>query len=190
MPGNGSESSAENWNTALKYIAGRKAAEESLGFLAHVGTTIRNTAGLPDVVPAVAAACVPFFGSAISVDSPATHPEAVVRSVGDFQAALAAVRTLAGDRPAETLVISGHESLAGRTDNDHLALLREHGADSAVAIPLRYRGVSGGHLVLVRAAQHRRGALSPGDLALATEVAGGIAAFTAFATQPVATGGR
>jgi hypothetical protein len=178
--------SAENWNVALKYIAGRKAAEESLGFLAHIGATIRRTPEPADVVPAVATACVPFFGSAISVDSPATQDDPVVRCVGDLHAALAAVRILAAEHPGEDLVISSHEKLVNRSHPGHLALLREQGGDSAAVVPLSFRGVRGGLLVLLRGAQHRRGPLSPGDLTLLGEVAGGIAAFTSLALQPTA----
>ena len=182
MPGNSTESSTENWGTALRYIAGRKAAEESLGFLAHVSATIRTTAGLTDVVPAAAKACVPFLASGISLDAPATHAEAVVQSRDEFAKALEGVRGLAADS-ARQLVISEHEGLAAKTDPDHLAQLREWGADSAVALPLEFRGVTAGHLVLVRGSAHRRGALGPGDLALVTEVADRVAAFNAFATH-------
>jgi hypothetical protein len=106
--------------------------------------------------------------------------------VGEFQAALAVVRDLAGERPDEELVISSHEKLASRSDAGHLALLRERGADSAASIPLAYRGVRGGRLVLVRGVQHRRGPLSPGDLTLLGEVAGGLAAFASFVLHPTA----
>ncbi|MGK5729158.1 hypothetical protein [Streptomyces sp. URMC 124] len=183
MPGNSTENSTENWTTALRYIAGRKAAEESLGFIAHVGATIRNTAGPADVVPAAARACVPFMASAVSLDAPATHSGPVVQAPDGFSAALDGVRALALKDAGPQLVISGHEGLAGQTDPAHLDLLRAWGADSAVALSLDYRGVAGGHLVLVRGAAHRRGPLGPGDLALIAEVADRVAAFNAFATQ-------
>lgn len=190
MPGNSTESPVENWNTALKYIAGRKAAEESLGFLAHVSGTIRDTREIPDVIPAVAAVCVPFLGSAISLDAPATQDEPVVQCPAQFAAALEGVRTLARATTDAQFVISSHEGLAKRTDPEHLELLRGWDADSAVAVSLAFRGVPGGHLVLVRGAAHRRGPISASDLALISEVAGGVAAFTAFATQLTAAGGR
>lgn len=182
MPENNSAGSTENMNTALKYIAGRKAAEESLGFLAHIGTTIRTTADPAEVLPAVTTACVPFFGSGISVESPVAA-EPVTRSVGDFAAALRVVRSMGPADPDEQIVISDHAGLRSRTDPARLALLREQGGDSAVALPLRYRGVHAGLLVLVRGPQHRRGPLGPGDLALLGEVAGGLAAFAAFADR-------
>ncbi|WP_438290439.1 hypothetical protein [Streptomyces sp. HUAS TT7] len=183
MPGQPADSSTENWATALRYIAGRKAAEESLGFLAHISATIRNTAGLPDIVPAVARTCIPFLGSAISLDAPAVHPEPVVRSPDGLSAALDGVRTLAGSSGEQRIVISEHEGCAQLTDPRHLELLRGWKAGSAVAVTLDYRGVSGGRLVLVRGPEHRRGPIGPGDLALIDEVADRVAAFNAFATH-------
>ncbi|MCQ8769488.1 hypothetical protein [Streptomyces telluris] len=190
MPGNTTENSTENWTTALRYIAGRKAAEESLGFLAHISATVRGTVGAADVVPAAAKACVPFMASAVSLDAPATHSGPVVQSPAEFSAALDGVRALALKGSGPQLVISGHEGTAKQTDPAHLELLREWGADSAVALSLDYRGVPGGHLVLVRGEAHRRGPLGPGDLALVSEVADRIAAFNAFATHAAAGAGR
>ncbi|ARP73358.1 hypothetical protein LK07_30240 [Streptomyces pluripotens] len=181
MPGNGSETT-ENWNTALRYIAGRKAAEEALGFLAHITATVQRAADIEEVVPAVAKACVPFLGSALSLGTLATHSRLVVQSPAEFSTALEGVRSLAEDRD-EPLVISGHEGMAGQTDPGHLDLLRQWKAESAVRLPLVYRGVRGGHLVLLRGPKHRRGQIGPADLALVSEVADRVAAFNAFATQ-------
>lgn len=181
MPGNTAESPAQNWNTALKYIAGRKAAEESLGFVAHVSTTVRDTEGAAGVVPAVARACVPFFATAVSLDAESTHGQAVYQGSDDLTAVIEALRGLAAETGQRQLVISEHEGLAPKTDPRHLELLREGGGDSAVVLSLAYRGLSGGHLVLVRQANHRRGAFSPGDLALASEVADRVGAFNALA---------
>ncbi|MFF4604893.1 GAF domain-containing protein [Streptomyces sp. NPDC001339] len=183
MPGNGSGNSTENWNTALRYIAGRKAAEESLGFLAHISATIQRAADLREVTPAVAKSCVPFLASALSLGALATHSQLVVQSPAEFSTALDNVRGLAEDNGGETLVISGHDGLVKQTDPSHLDRLRQWNAESAVGIPLVYRGVRGGHLVLLRGQGHRRGPISPGDLALISEVADRVAAFNAFATQ-------
>lgn len=183
MPGNGPENPTENWNTALRYIAGRKAAEESLGFLAHVSATVQQTTELKDVVPAVAKTCVPFLASAISLGALATHSQLVVQSPAEFSAALEGVRELAEQAGGRRVVISGHEGLVKQTEPGHLDLLRQWRTDSAVALPLNYRGIAGGHLVLLRGEGHRRGPIGPSDLALASEVADRVAAFNAFATQ-------
>ncbi|MET9533754.1 MULTISPECIES: GAF domain-containing protein [unclassified Streptomyces] len=177
------DKSSENMNTALRYIAGRKAAEEALGFLAHVSATVQKTTALKDVVPAVAKACVPFLASGASLGALATHSQLVVQSPTEFSAALEELRALAEERGAEPLVISTHEALVKKADPHHLDLLRQWNAGSALALPLDYRGVRGGHLVLVRGDKHRRGAFSPGDVALTTEVADKVAAFNAFATH-------
>lgn len=181
MPGNTTESPAQNWNTALKYIAGRKAAEESLGFVAHVSATVRDTEDAADVVPAVARACVPFFATAVSLEAEPTHGQAVFRGADELNAVAEALRALAAETGQPRLVISEHEGLAAKTDPRHLELLREGGGESAVVLSLAYRGLSGGHLVLVRQAKHRRGVFSPGDLALASEVADRVGAFNALA---------
>jgi len=187
MPGN-SPGNSENWNTALRYIAGRKAAEENLGFLVHISSTVRQVAAPQDVVPAVAAACVPFLASAVSLDAPGGCGPAV-RSLPGFARALEGVRELAGAR-AGRLVVSGHEGLAKETDPAHLDLLHAWEADSAAALPLDYRGVHAGHLVVVRGASHRRGPIGPGDLTLAAEVADRIAAFNALAARAATAEGR
>ncbi|WP_030542501.1 hypothetical protein [Streptomyces albus] len=181
MPGNTAESPTQNWNTALKYIAGRKAAEESLGFVAHVSATVRDTGDAADVAPAVARACVPFFATAVLLDPAPALGEAVFRGTEDLTAVAGTLRGLAAEAGGRQLVISEHEGLAAKTDPRHLELLREGGGDSAVVLSLAYRGLSGGHLVLVRQATHRRGAFSPGDLALASEVADRVGAFNAIA---------
>jgi hypothetical protein len=181
MPADTTESPAQNWNTALKYIAGRKAAEESLGFVAHIGTTVRETEAMADVVPAVARTCVPFFASAVLLDAAPTHGRAVVQAPDGLAAVLEALRALAAETEQRQLVISEHEGLAPKTDPRHLELLHEGGGDSAVVVSLAYRGLSDGHLVLVRESGHRRGAFSPADLALAREVADRVGAFNALA---------
>ncbi|GGX90997.1 hypothetical protein [Streptomyces anandii] len=181
MPGNTTESPAQNWNTALKYIAGRKAAEESLGFVAHVSATVRDTEDPAAVVPAVARACVPFFAHAVSLDAEPTHGQAVFQGPDELTAVTEALRGLAAETGQRQLVISEHEGLAAKTDPRHLELLREAGGDSAVVLSLAYRGLSDGHLVLVRQEKHRRGAFSPGELALASEVADRAGAFLALA---------
>lgn len=181
MPGNTTESPAQNWTTALKYIAGRKAAEESLGFVAHISTTVRETEDMEGVIPAVVRSCVPFFATAVSLDAGPTHGQAVLQAPDQLATVIEALRGLAAETEQRQLVISEHEGLTAQTDPRHLELLREGGGDSAVVLSLAYRGLSGGHLVLVREAKHRRGAFSPGDLALASEVADRVGAFNALA---------
>ncbi|MYW19887.1 hypothetical protein GT039_31000, partial [Streptomyces sp. SID2955] len=83
-----------------------------------------------------------------------------------------------------------HEGLLKKSDPGHLSLLSQWRATSAVALPLAYRGVRGGHLVVLRGEGHRRGPISPGDLALVSEVADRVAAFNAFATQPAGSDAR
>ncbi|MFI2782704.1 hypothetical protein [Streptomyces sp. ALB3] len=183
MPEKSQEKPAEDWTTALRYISGRKAAEESLGFLAHVSSTIRSTVDPADVVPATAKACVPFFASAISLEAPAVHGEPVVQAPDEFAAALSEVRALADSAGRPRLVVSDHEGFSAETDPRLLEQLREWGVGSAVALALEFRGVPGGRLVIVRGPAHRRGPVGPGDLALVSEVADRVAAFNAFASR-------
>ncbi|MFI9617002.1 hypothetical protein ACIHCM_35965 [Streptomyces sp. NPDC052023] len=183
MPESEQKTSHENWNTALRYIAGRKAAEESLGFLAHISATVQQTPQLKEVVPAVAKACVPFLASAVSLGALATHSQLVVQSPTGYSTALEGVRGLLSGNGTGKLVISTHESLAQQTDSDHLARLRQWQADSAVALPMTYRGLHGGHLIALRGPEHRRGPISAADIALISEVADRVAAFNAFVTQ-------
>ncbi|GAA2424867.1 hypothetical protein [Streptomyces glaucus] len=183
MPENDQKTSTENWNTALRYIAGRKAAEESLGFLAHISATVQQTPQLKEVVPAVAKACVPFFASAVSLGALATHSQLVVQSPTGYSTALEGVRNLLSENGTEKIVISAHEGLVKQTDPGHLTRLRQWQAESAVALPMTYRGVHGGHLIALRGEEHRRGPISPSDLALISEVADRVAAFNAFVAQ-------
>ena len=192
MPGSTTDNPAQNqnWNTALKYIAGRKAAEESLGFVAHVSTTVRETADQNVVIPAVARTCVPFFASAVSLDARPLHSEPVVQGPEELTVVIGALRGLAADTEGRQLVISEHQGFGQQTDPRHLELLRGGNVDSAVVIRLDYRGLSGGLLVFVREKKHRRGSFSPGDLALASEVADRVAAFNAFTSQLTASSGK
>ncbi|GHE14735.1 GAF domain-containing protein [Streptomyces alanosinicus] len=183
MSESGQNGSTENWSAALRYIAGRKAAEESLGFLVHISTAIQQAPQLKEVVPAVAKACVPFLASAVSLGALATHSQLVVQSPTEYSTALEGVRGLITEAGDQKLVISEHEGLLKQTDPGHLPLLRQWRASSAVAVPLTYRGLRGGHLVVLRGDGHRRGPISPGDLALISEVADRVAAFNAFVTQ-------
>ncbi|MGA5821168.1 GAF domain-containing protein [Kitasatospora sp. NPDC094028] len=188
MSGN-TENPTGDWTTALRYIAGRKTAEESLGFLAHVSATVRNTPELLDVVPAAAKACVPFFATAVLLEAPAVHADPVVHGPEESRPALRELLgAAAGTEPR--LVVSGHEGLAAQSDPQLRARLGEWGVDSAAVLRLEFRGVPGGRLVAVRGATHRRGPFSPGDLALLGEVADRIAAFNAFAAHLTGRAGR
>ncbi|WP_369184849.1 hypothetical protein [Streptomyces sp. Y1] len=182
MSGN-TENPTGDWTTALRYIAGRKTAEESLGFLAHVSATVRDTPELADVVPAAARACVPFFASAVLLEAPAVHGEPVEHGPEQFAPALRELLGAAARDGGPRLVASSHESLVGQSDPQLLARLAELQVDSAAVLRLEFRGVPGGHLVAVRGASHRRGPFSPGDLALLGEVADRVAAFNAFAAN-------
>jgi hypothetical protein len=183
MPENDQKTSTENWNTALRYIAGRKAAEESLGFLAHISATVQQTPQLKEVLPAVAKACVPFLASAVSLGSLASHSQLVVQSPTGYSRALEGIRDLLSEGGTQKIVISTHEKLAKQTDPGHLTRLRQWQADSAAALPITYRGLYGGHLIALRGESHRRGPIGPADLALLSEVADRVAAFNAFVTQ-------
>ncbi|MFC9006391.1 hypothetical protein [Streptomyces microflavus] len=183
MPEKSQEKPAENWATALRYISGRKTAEESLGFLAHISSTIRNTTPPADVVPATANACVPFFASAMSLEAPAVHDKPFVQAPDEFAAALSQVHELADSADQPRFVVSDHEGFSAQSDPQLLEQLREWGIGSAVALELEYRGVQGGRLVIVRGPAHRRGPVGPGDLALISEVADRVAAFNAFASR-------
>ncbi|MER6443759.1 hypothetical protein [Streptomyces venezuelae] len=183
------ESKTDNWATALRYIAGRKAAEESLGFLAHVSALIRTTPEPDAVLTAVARACVPFFGSAVLLEAPALGGIPVTAGAEGPAAALPELLAAAGPGQ-ERVVFSDHEGLAGLDGTLAPDRLRERGADSGVGLRLSYRGVPGGRLALVRAGDHRRGPIGPGDLGLLGEVADRLAAFNAFAGLSSAGGAR
>lgn len=180
MPESTTDSSRDNMKAVLQYIAGRKAAEQALGFLVSVSATIRTTADSREVAPAVVKTCVPFLATGFSVDVPAVHGESLVEAPDELVAAVEMVRSLVVATGEPELVISGHERLAPKTDPEHLELIRGLGADSAVAVELNYRGVKGGYLIAVRAEKHRRGAIGPSDVSLAIEVASGLAAFNAY----------
>jgi hypothetical protein len=181
MPESATESPAQNWNTVLKYIAGRKAAEEALGFVAHVSTTVRDAAEEAGVIPAVARACAPFFAHAVLLDAETTHSRPVFQGTDELAAVVETLRKLAAETGERQLVISEHEKLTDKTDPRHLELLRAGGGDSAVVVSLAYRGLSGGHIVFVRQEKHRRGPFGPSDLALSSEVADRVGAFNAIA---------
>lgn len=169
------DSTRETWSAAIRYITGRKAAEESLGFLAHVS-------GLLDTQPepakwgrSVAQVCVPYLVSGVSVDitgvdGPVVEPDA------RFEPILATLRAAAEGTDDTPFVISSHEKLADvtRTVADVPAGL------SAAVVRLTFRNHVSGQLAVVRTPEHSKGPIGPADLAVLAELASRVALGNAY----------
>jgi PAS domain S-box-containing protein len=135
--------SADPMTIALKRLAGRKSAEESLGFLAELGKTLQRD----DYLISAAAACsliVPFIADWCAIE---LHESEVTSIIG----------------AARTGAVTG---------SDELLRTRAKGAKSGEyhgsAIPFR-GGDTAGNLLLIRHSQ--TGAFGPADLALLQEAA-------------------
>lgn len=175
------DSTRETWSAAIRYITGRKAAEETLGFLAHVS-------GLLDTQPepakwgrAVAQVCVPYLVSGVSIDITGVEGS-VVEPDSRFEPVLATLRSASAAADDTPFVISTHEKLAdvSRTVADLPDGL------SAAAVRLAFRNHVSGYLVVVRTAEHSKGPIGPADLAVLTELANRVAlgnAYTEIATR-------
>ena len=175
---NSTDSTRETWTAAIRYITGRKLAEEALGFLAHVSGLLDAHADPADWGAAVAKSCVPYLASAVSIDI-AGVPEPVISSGGRFDPTLRTLREIAAQSEANRLIVSEHEKLAG-TAQSLPAGLSDELVGSAVVVGLVFRGCSSGSLALLRTPQHAKGAFGPADLALISELASRIALGNAF----------
>jgi len=181
------DSTRETWSAAIRYITGRKAAEESLGFLAHVS-------GLLDTQPepakwgrSVAQVCVPYLVSAVSIDITGVDGP-VVEPDSRFEPVLATLRTAASASDDTPFVISSHEKLAdvSRTGADVPAGL------SAAVVRLTFRNHVSGQLAVVRTPEHNKGPIGPADLAVLGELASRVAlgnAYTEIAARAGSTSG-
>jgi hypothetical protein len=170
---NSTDSTRETWTAAIRYITGRKSAEEALGFLAHVSGLLDADADPAGWGAAVAKSCVPYLGSAVSIDvtglaEPVTAPD------DRFDPALHTLREAASLAEANSFVVSEHEKLAGtgRALPDGVS---DELVGSAVVVRLTFRGRTSGSLALLRTPQHPMGALGPSDLALISELAARLA---------------
>lgn len=169
------DSTRETWSAAIRYITGRKAAEESLGFLAHVSGLLDSQPEPAKWGRSVAQVCVPYLVSAVSVDitgvdGPVVEPDSRLEPV------LATLRKAAASTDDTPFVISSHEKLADV--NRTVADIPE--ALSAAVVRLTFRNYVSGQLAVVRTAEHSKGPIGPADLAVLTELANRVALGNAF----------
>jgi hypothetical protein len=173
------DSTQETWTAAIRYITGRKAAEEALGFLAHISSLLDVGPEPADWGRSVALACVPYLGSAVSIDITGVA-DPVLAPDERFEPALCTLREVASRADETTFVVSDHPKLAGTAhalpEGDVPATL----VGSAVVVRLAFRGRGSGQLVIVRTPRHPRGAIGPADLALISELASRLALGNAF----------
>ncbi|HTK67077.1 MAG TPA: hypothetical protein VL595_32180 [Pseudonocardia sp.] len=169
------DSTRETWSAAIRYITGRKAAEESLGFLAHVS-------GLLDTQPepaawgrAVAQVCVPYLVSGVSIDIAGVDGP-VVEPGGRFEPVLAMLRSAAAGADDTPFVISTHDKLV---DVSRTVAGVPDGLSAAV-VRLTFRDHVSGQLAVVRTPEHGKGPLGPADLAVLAELANRVALGNAY----------
>ncbi|MBB5953674.1 GAF domain-containing protein [Saccharothrix tamanrassetensis] len=176
-------STQETWGVAIRYIVGRKSAEEALGFLAHCGAALTRTPDLGAALRDVTRASVAFLADIgrISlvegeelVESTREHvaglDPAVVDSQLDFLDDGAAGR---GDRTPDVLAARRTAVYApsGSVAAASLAEAEERGVLSALLVPLVVRGQVFGVLTLVRAGVRKKAEFGAADVALAEELA-------------------
>ncbi|WP_112261436.1 GAF domain-containing protein [Lentzea terrae] len=176
-------STQETWGVAIRYIVGRKSAEEALGFLAHCGAALSGTVDLDVSLREVARASVAFLAdvSRISLVDGEVPAETVTEHVVGLDPAVVA-RQLAffadgaaglGDRTPDVLAegkqvvyaeSGGSATEKSRSDAAELGVL------SALLIPLSARGRMFGTLTLVRAGVRKKAEFGASDVALAGEL--------------------
>ncbi len=142
--GAGAPDDANPLTTALKRLAGRKAAEESLGFLAEVGKVLAAD-GYAAAASAVCRLAVPFLVDFCAIE---LGPGDATRCIGVAR----------GDG------ITGSDDLVRRAAGG-----ARDGARHTLRSPFVTRDGASGTLLLVRGAA--RGDFGPADVALAEEVA-------------------
>lgn len=163
-------SDANPMTVALKYIASRKAPEESLGFLARVSETLAAPRPFGALLADALALAVPFLADAVSVDAPSGH---LADAVGP------ALR----DRTQSILRCAAAQDASLETwfdlraqDGGTAAELVQLGVRSAIVVPLTIRGERAGTLTLLRGDAETRRPFGPADLALSEELARRVAA--------------
>ncbi|MDR6594575.1 GAF domain-containing protein [Saccharothrix longispora] len=176
-------STQETWGVAIRYIVGRKSAEEALGFLAHCGAALSGTVDLDVSLREVARAGVAFLAdvSRISLVEGGVPAETVTEHVAGLDPAVVA-RQLAflddgaagsGDRTPDVLA-EGHPVVyaesGGSATEESRSDAAELGVLSALLIPLSVRGRLVGTLTLVRAGARKKTGFGPSDVALAGEL--------------------
>ncbi|MGH3170771.1 MAG: hypothetical protein ACRDN0_33475 [Trebonia sp.] len=188
-------STPNDWSRALRYVAGRKAAEETLGYLAHV-THLLSTASESDTIQqifqAVAEASVPMLGTAswivmsapahqpgLPVQCPAAAPLLTSQNVNLFLGN-AATPFAAGnaDVPEHMLGLSRGSS----------ELLASTGFPAVAAAPMLFQRSHHGFVIAGRGPDHPRPTIQARDVALVGQLAQLLALYTSYSSA--ATGHR
>lgn len=170
------DSTQETWTAAIRYITGRKSAEEALGFLAHISSLLDTDQGPAEWGRAVARVCVPYLAAAVSVDI--TGVDGPVDEPADrFESTLRELRERAASSGEQVFVVSAHPKLAGTAQAPPE---RDPSFGSAAVVRLAFRGRASGALVILRGPTHPKGPIGPADLALISELANRLALGNAF----------
>jgi hypothetical protein len=173
------DSTQETWTAAIRYITGRKSAEEALGFLAHVSALLDADSEPAVWGRSVARACVPYLGSAVSIDVTGVA-DPVLAPDERFEPGLHTLRQIASRAQQATFVVSDHPKLTGSAHTLPAEDASVTFVGSAAVVRLAFRGRPSGQLVVVRNPQHPKGVIGPADLALISELASRLALGNAF----------
>ncbi|MGH3828590.1 MAG: hypothetical protein ACRDQX_15685 [Pseudonocardiaceae bacterium] len=185
------DSTQETWIAAIRYITGRKAAEEALGFLTHISSLLDAEQEPVEWGRSVARACVPYLGSAVSVDIAGVR-DPVLEPDERFEPALRQLRAAASYNGEAASVISDHPKMASIARAAPAEDVPATLFGSAAVVRLVFRSHASGYLAVLRTPEHPKGAIGPADLALISELASRLAlsnTFTELAAR-ASTAGR
>lgn len=187
------KTTSNDWSRALRYVAGRKAAEESLGYLAHVmhllssapeNNTIQRT------FQDVAEASVPMLGTAawIVMSTPASQPSAEHRvQFPPTAPQLTSQEVQSSLDNAKKPVAMGNVDVPGPMLGPSAGggkLLDRTGLASVLAAPMLFRRSHYGFVIAGRGPAHPRPTIQPRDVALAGQLAQLLALYTSYSSRP------
>lgn len=182
IPGRAPSVSQPNPMTlALKYIAGRKRPEESLGFLARISQVFASQRSFDAMLGEVAELCVPFLADVVSIDVAARHlahaTTAALRpkvdDIVDFLRAGEVDETFSVEavRAAGAVAACFDLRAEGGASGERGARLLGLSIGSLIIAPLIIRGHHAGAITLLRENAPSRRNFGPADRALGEELA-------------------
>lgn len=193
-------STSPDWSRALRYVAGRKAAEESLGYLAHV-THLLSSSSENDTIQrtfqGVVEASVPILGTAayivMNTSGHQASPELPVQC-------LQCPATASPLVPQEVLLFLDNAAkplAAGNVDvPDHMLgassssskLLVSTGLAAVLAAPMLFQRSHHGFVIVARSPSHPRPAIQARDVALIGQLARLLAMYTSYSSVAIRSG--
>ncbi|HBL30872.1 MAG TPA: hypothetical protein DD490_28900 [Acidobacteria bacterium] len=155
---------------ALRYVAGRKRPEETLGFLAECSRLLAGTSDLGTRLREVLRLTAGYLADRAAVHVPAANGGGATWSAGRGAGVGGAADALLQRALAGGITHACLDAGARRGEELERSLLAE-GVNALLVAPILVRGTVAGALSLARAADAERTTFGPADLALAEELA-------------------